>query len=48
MTGLMIAIGNYVGNLILGGSPGPGSSFMITESGVDFIISESGNNLIIE
>jgi len=48
MTGLMIAIGNYVGNLILGGAPGPVPSFMITESAIDFIISESGDNLITE
>jgi len=47
MTGLMIAIGNYVGNLILGGGGAP-PSFIITESGIDFIVSESGDRLITE
>lgn len=47
----IIAIANAITSTILGGGgvvPPPTEDFIIMENGVDFVVAESGDNLITE
>lgn len=49
--GLIIAIANAITTTILGGGgvvPPPLDDFIIMENGVDFVVTESGDNVIAE
>jgi len=49
--GTIIAIANAIGATILGGGgtpPPPPTDFVLLENGVDFVITEGGDNVIAE
>lgn len=49
--GTIIAIANAIGSVILGGggiTPPPPSDFILLENGVDFVVTEGGDNVIAE
>jgi hypothetical protein len=48
MTGLIISIGNYIGGIISGGVAPVIPDFIIMENGVDFVITEGGDNIITQ
>jgi hypothetical protein len=48
MTGLLIAIGNYIGGIVTGTPVPPVFDYILNENGVDFIITEGGDDMITE